>query len=145
MESLLIYGLWVSLCPSSSEVVRVVVSPKIHFSNSWLLPSGSTVFTREYEGEETKASIAGECLFEPCTLILRHTLYGFRLLHIDSPACNWDRFSPSAKDFVRYCLNVEPMQRPTAEEALRHPWLKMANHIAAMPTDTLWGQLVYPD
>lgn len=31
--------------------------------------------------------------------------------------------SDTAKDFVRYCLTIDPASRPTAAEALQHKWL----------------------
>ena len=36
----------------------------------------------------------------------------------------WDGISPEAKDFVQLLLNKDPKQRPSALEALAHPWLK---------------------
>jgi calcium-dependent protein kinase len=36
----------------------------------------------------------------------------------------WHGVSAEAKDFVSWMLNKDPMQRPTATEALKHPWLK---------------------
>ncbi|KAI9030324.1 kinase-like domain-containing protein [Hyaloraphidium curvatum] len=36
---------------------------------------------------------------------------------------NWVGVSEEAKDFVRRLLVQDPTKRPTAEEALRHPWL----------------------
>lgn len=35
----------------------------------------------------------------------------------------WNEISPEAKDFVRKCLIKEYVDRPSAEEALMHPWL----------------------
>lgn len=35
----------------------------------------------------------------------------------------WANVSPMAKDFVSYCLTVDPNDRPTAEQALAHGWL----------------------
>lgn len=35
----------------------------------------------------------------------------------------WDNVSKQAKDFVVCLLNKNPTDRPTAEEALNHPWL----------------------
>jgi calcium-dependent protein kinase len=36
----------------------------------------------------------------------------------------WEGISDEAKDFVKVMLNKDPKQRPTAKEALKHPWLK---------------------
>ena len=35
----------------------------------------------------------------------------------------WAGISDEAKDFVRQLLQREPGERPTAREALQHPWL----------------------
>lgn len=35
----------------------------------------------------------------------------------------WDVVSAEGKDFVANCLQVDPSLRPTAEQALMHPWL----------------------
>jgi calcium/calmodulin-dependent protein kinase I len=36
----------------------------------------------------------------------------------------WRDVSKDAKDFILSLLQVNPAQRPTSEEALKHPWLK---------------------
>lgn len=35
----------------------------------------------------------------------------------------WDTVSPAAKDFVKVMLTFEPENRPSAEAALKHPWV----------------------
>jgi len=35
----------------------------------------------------------------------------------------WDQFSDEALDFINYLLTYEEDKRPTAEEALQHPWM----------------------
>ncbi|KAG9124899.1 hypothetical protein FRC07_009806 [Ceratobasidium sp. 392] len=35
----------------------------------------------------------------------------------------WSHISESAKDFIKFLLNPDPAARPTAAEALKHPWL----------------------
>lgn len=39
----------------------------------------------------------------------------------------WEPISNEAKDFCQWCLSRELSARPTAEEALTHPWLTMTN------------------
>lgn len=36
----------------------------------------------------------------------------------------WSGISAEAKDFCRLLLNRDPAQRPSAKEALQHPWLR---------------------
>ena len=38
----------------------------------------------------------------------------------------WANVSQTARDFVTACLTIDPAARPTAEEALKHPWLASA-------------------
>ena len=52
----------------------------------------------------------------------------FRSIFNDEPRMEggvvWDQVSDDAKDFVRRCLRKSHADRPTAEEALDHPWLR---------------------
>ena len=82
------------LAGMSSVVASVgLVSPAI----------GYTPFDRENQQQEMEAIIAGDYKFEPAEY--------------------WANVSETAKDFVRTCLTIDPNQRPTATEALNHPWL----------------------
>ncbi len=36
----------------------------------------------------------------------------------------WNGISEEAKDFCRMLLQRDPAKRPTAKEALKHPWLR---------------------
>jgi calcium-dependent protein kinase len=36
----------------------------------------------------------------------------------------WEGISDEAKDFVAQLLNRDPAKRPTAKQALKHPWLR---------------------
>jgi calcium-dependent protein kinase len=36
----------------------------------------------------------------------------------------WEGISEEAKDFVALLLNKDPAKRPSAKQALRHPWLQ---------------------
>jgi serine/threonine protein kinase len=41
----------------------------------------------------------------------------------DFPDPYWEQISDSAKDLVRKLLTVDPKQRYTAEQVLKHPWI----------------------
>lgn len=45
---------------------------------------------------------------------------------VDFSRSHWAGISDEAKDFIKLLLNKDPAQRPTAREALKHPWLKGA-------------------
>lgn len=51
--------------------------------------------------------------------IFRAVLYS----DLDFEASPWDELSAEAKDFVKCLLERNALERPTAEEALAHPWL----------------------
>lgn len=38
---------------------------------------------------------------------------------------NWDKITKEAKDFITNMLQLEPENRRSAEEILKHPWLKI--------------------
>ena len=41
----------------------------------------------------------------------------------------WATMSDSAKDFITQLLTVDQNKRPSAEEALKHPWIVEANKL----------------
>lgn len=43
---------------------------------------------------------------------------------VDFSRSHWEGISDEAKDFVKFLLNKDPEKRPSAKEALKHPWLK---------------------
>ena len=51
---------------------------------------------------------------------------------------NWDEVSYEAKDMVRRLLTTDPMKRPSAQEALDMPWLRVS------PRDPIDGPLTAP-
>lgn len=65
--------------------------------------SGTTPFDRERPDLEMRAIIAGDYAFKPDEY--------------------WCHVSPTARDFVRQCLTVDPEARMTVTEALEHPWM----------------------
>jgi serine/threonine protein kinase len=36
----------------------------------------------------------------------------------------WSNVSDTARSFVTQCLTIDPASRPTAEEALKHKWVR---------------------
>jgi serine/threonine protein kinase len=39
----------------------------------------------------------------------------------------WTKISDYAKDLINKLLTIDPSKRPSAGEALRHPWLLIIN------------------
>lgn len=50
---------------------------------------------------------------------------------LEFPSPEWDDISYTAKDFIRQLLNRDPIARPTADEAMHHPWI--VQHMIAEP------------
>jgi serine/threonine protein kinase len=83
---------------------------------TYFLLAGYTPFDRESQQEEMEAIMRGDYRFEPEEY--------------------WANVSETARDFVRTCLTIDPRQRPTATEALRHPWLsETERHYVPDPSD----------
>lgn len=70
---------------------------------TYFLLCGYTPFDRDTQQEEMEAIIAGDYRFEPKEY--------------------WANVSDVARDFVRLLLTNDPAKRPTAQQALEHPWL----------------------
>ncbi|CAI7783831.1 unnamed protein product [Closterium sp. NIES-54] len=47
----------------------------------------------------------------------------------------WPQISSSAKDFVKKLLKKDPRARPTAAQALSHPWVKEGGNASSIPLD----------
>ncbi|CAI5470113.1 unnamed protein product [Closterium sp. Yama58-4] len=47
----------------------------------------------------------------------------------------WPQISASAKDFVKKLLKKDPRARPTAAQALSHPWVKEGGNASSIPLD----------
>ena len=67
---------------------------------TYFLLAGYTPFDRDSQQQEMEAIIAGDYKFEPDEY--------------------WRNVSPTAKDFVKTCLTIDPAKRPTAAIALQH-------------------------
>ncbi|KAG8850928.1 hypothetical protein FRB96_009561 [Tulasnella sp. 330] len=70
---------------------------------TYFLLCGYTPFDRENQQEEAAAICRGDYKFEPVEY--------------------WANVSDTAKSFVISCLTIDQQKRPTATEALKHPWL----------------------
>ncbi|KAH7106896.1 Pkinase-domain-containing protein [Auriculariales sp. MPI-PUGE-AT-0066] len=70
---------------------------------TYFLLCGYTPFDRDTQQEEMEAILAGDYRFEPKEY--------------------WQNVSEAARDFVRTLLTQDPSKRPTAQQALEHPWL----------------------
>jgi len=70
---------------------------------TYFLLAGYTPFDRDSQQQEMEAIIAGDYKFEPVEY--------------------WDGVSDTAKDFVKQCLTIDPVNRPTAAGCLKHKWL----------------------
>jgi calcium-dependent protein kinase len=55
------------------------------------------------------------------------TLHLVRTGPLEFPSPEWDDISAEAKDFVTQLLDRDPITRPTADEAMHHPWI--AKHV----------------
>jgi calcium/calmodulin-dependent protein kinase I len=82
---------------------------------------GYTPFDRDTQQEESEAIMAGDYKFEPGAPVFHHS--PTQTIDIANAEEYWANVSETARDFVRYCLTVDPAQRPTADEALAHRWL----------------------
>ncbi|KAG8729973.1 hypothetical protein FRC11_007615, partial [Ceratobasidium sp. 423] len=82
---------------------------------TYFMLCGYTPFDRDTQQSETEAIIRG----------------GYRF----GPVEYWANISETAKDFVRYCLTIDPSKRPTAAQALEHKWVADAQqHFDARKT-----------
>ncbi|KAL3901728.1 MAG: hypothetical protein SGARI_006028 [Bacillariaceae sp.] len=61
------------------------------------------------------APFAGDTDYDTLQLVARAPL--------EFPSPEWDDISDEARDFVTKLLNRDPVQRPTADQALKHPWI----------------------
>ncbi|EJD51983.1 Pkinase-domain-containing protein [Auricularia subglabra TFB-10046 SS5] len=87
---------------------------------TYFLLCGYTPFDRDTQQEEMEAIIAGDYKFEPKEY--------------------WANVSDVARDFVRTLLNVDPTKRPSAAQALEHPWLaSLEPHFVPDPTSPTGG------
>ncbi|KAG8925189.1 hypothetical protein FRC02_009866 [Tulasnella sp. 418] len=87
---------------------------------TYFLLCGYTPFDRNTPREEMHAIINGDYRFEPEEY--------------------WANVTDTAKDFVRYCLTINPEERPTAQQALEHRWLASAEPHFVPDPDSATGQ-----
>ena len=84
---------------------------------TYFLLCGYTPFDRDSQAKETEAIIAGDYKFEPVEY--------------------WENVSETAKEFIRQCLTVDPVTRPTAQVMMGHEWL--SSHTPHFVTDSATG------
>ncbi|KAL5596744.1 hypothetical protein BROUX41_006565 [Berkeleyomyces rouxiae] len=70
---------------------------------TYFLLCGYTPFDRDTDFEEMQAILNAEYRFEPAEY--------------------WHGVSEGAKEFIQRCLTIDPSKRPTAHEALQHPFV----------------------
>jgi serine/threonine protein kinase len=87
---------------------------------TYFLLAGYTPFDRDTQEQERDAIIAGDYKFEPAEY--------------------WANVSETARDFVRYCLTVDPNNRPTADDCLKHKWLADIEQPHFVPDPTAAGE-----
>lgn len=87
---------------------------------TYFLLCGYTPFDRDTQQQEMDAIIRGDYKFEPAEY--------------------WNPVSETARDFVKSCLTVDPRKRPTAAQALNHPWLAEAKTQGVRDPTTATGQ-----
>ena len=61
---------------------------------------------------------------------------------LDMESGDWATVSDGAKDFVRKLLTRNPMKRPTAIQALQHPWVREGGEAAASAESKLSSDVV---
>jgi calcium/calmodulin-dependent protein kinase I len=87
---------------------------------TYFLLAGYRPFDRENQQLETQAIIAGDYKFGP-------GMFRYEppqpYLTLERTEGYWANVSQMAKEFVTMCLTVDPTQRPTASEVLKHRWL----------------------
>jgi hypothetical protein len=87
---------------------------------TYFLLAGYRPFDRENQQLETQAIIAGDYKFGPGMFRYEPPQPYLTLGRTEG---HWANVSQMAKEFVTMCLTVEPTQRPTASEVLKHRWL----------------------
>lgn len=86
---------------------------------SYFLLCGYTPFDRDTSALEMQAILAGDYKFDDEY---------------------WSGVSDTAKNFVSTCLTLDAEKRPTAKEALEHPWLASAKgHYVPDPASPTGG------
>jgi calcium/calmodulin-dependent protein kinase I len=71
---------------------------------TYFLLCGYPPFDRESNLEEMQAILIADYSFTPIEF--------------------WRSVSQTAREFIKRCLTVDPMQRMTSHQALQHPWIK---------------------
>jgi serine/threonine/tyrosine protein kinase RAD53 len=59
------------------------------------------------------------------------------------PAAKWGKIRPEAKDLVQRLLQVDPAERCSAPEALRHMWLATQSILADVSSQTTANEIAH--
>lgn len=94
---------------------------------AYMLLTGRLPFTGE-EGDEVAELYMSKHVYNNKD-VFRAVLYA----DLDFESSPWDVISPEARELVSSLLHREADKRPTAEEALRHPWLTAIGSSSAVP------------
>lgn len=86
-------------------------------------------------------------------IIIFRMLVGYTPFHpatsyqeqIDFDECSWEHLSAESQDFVSQLLRLSPDKRPSAEEALHHPWFSPANSLRPDGQPGEYSGCVYPN
>lgn len=101
---------------------------------TYFLLAGYTPFDRDTQQHEMEAIIAGVC--PHCLLsLVSYTVQDYKF----EPAEYWANVSETAKAFIRECLTIDPVNRPTAAECLQHKVRPIADTYAqGLNTSLQW-------
>ena len=87
---------------------------------------GYTPFDRDTQEQETKAICSGDYKFEPGVYMRIYASLSspkLRVYVFTKLEEYWQNVSQTARNFVKTCLTIDPAERPTATELLKHEWL----------------------
>ena len=106
----------------------------------FMLLSGKSPFLADTEAEILNAAIRADVQFVRVSLSLSFSLSSQHFV-LQVPE-DWEGVSESAKSLVRSLLVLDAEKRPTASEALKHPWLRdSASPFPIKPKSVIYDSL----